>query len=141
MTQSVDLVEAVVKYPARNPIDTQYGERINVVVTTPEGEQIKLWGKPGEEIANLKKGQKVVLARDVKGYKLAKISPTTSPENSSKKPWTDDQKRDLATKAKDHAALLGYCLKLAKTELSEYCQNSEDLRTLGITIYLSALKN
>ncbi len=64
MTQSVDLVEAVVKYPARNPIDTQYGERINVVVTTPEGEQIKLWGKPGEEIANLKKGQKVVLARD-----------------------------------------------------------------------------
>jgi hypothetical protein len=46
MAQSIQLIEATVKYSAGKVFTTQYGAHINAVLTTAEGEKIKLWGNP-----------------------------------------------------------------------------------------------
>lgn len=85
------LITATVKYSAGQPRQTQYGERINAVLTLPDGDEHKVWGNPGDAtIASLRKGQQVQLLKTPKGYKLVTTStePTTSADrpNSSTPP-------------------------------------------------------
>lgn len=74
---SVALITATVKYAAK-PCTTQYGDRINAVITLPNGEEVKLWGKPEDRsIADLKRGQSVQLIQDAKGYKILEAAAPT----------------------------------------------------------------
>lgn len=146
MAQSIELVTGTVKYTAGQPRQTQYGERINVLVTLAEGSEQRLWGNPGDAVlTSLRKGQQVQLAKDHKGYKL--IADAQQPSNGSNgkgktwQGWSDEEKRAIAAKVSDHADLLAFCLKTAREKLSSYCQTSEDIRALATTLYLSALKS
>jgi len=47
------LVKGRVKFPAGRVFNTQYGERINIVVELPDKQEIKLWGKPGDIIGTI----------------------------------------------------------------------------------------
>jgi hypothetical protein len=68
---TTSLTTGKVKYTAGTPRDYGHGDRINVVITpTNGGEDIKVWGRPGEAIAQLKKGESVTLSYDGKNYKL-----------------------------------------------------------------------
>ncbi|MCS7031457.1 MAG: hypothetical protein NZL92_08010 [Gloeomargarita sp. SKYG116] len=69
------LIKAKVKFPAKGPIQTQYGERINVIVTLPDGTEQKLWGSPGSVLASYAKGEEIVLALENGKYKVVEIPP------------------------------------------------------------------
>lgn len=64
----MQLVTATVKYPAREPRDTKFGPRINAVVALGNGEEVRIWGRPGQEpLATLTRDQAVQVVQDHKG--------------------------------------------------------------------------
>jgi hypothetical protein len=128
---TLNIIQGTVKYAAGPARETKNGPRINVVVTLADGEEIKLWGDPGDPaLTPLKKGNAVQLVKNAKGtgYSLLDTSPTTpaappamvpAPEYSPRqretwKPWSDDQKKELAAKVDQEADLMKYCLQTAR---------------------------
>jgi hypothetical protein len=129
---SLTIIQGTVKYAAGPARDTKNGPRINVVVTLPDGEETKLWGDPGDpSLTPLKKGNAVQLVKNAKGtgYSLldtapttpaAPLAPTPAPGNSPRqqtevfKPWTDEDKKQLAAKIDQDAELMKYCLQTAR---------------------------
>lgn len=78
--KTIAIVNGVVKWEARSPLETKYGPRINVVVTLDSGEEIKLWGNPDDPIlTHLVKGQRLTLLQDDKGYKIADMATLSNP--------------------------------------------------------------
>jgi hypothetical protein len=72
----INLYAGKVKFAAgQTPLQTQYGPRINAVVTLEQtGEDIKLWGNPGSAIAHLRKGETISVAQNEKGqWQLASL--------------------------------------------------------------------
>jgi hypothetical protein len=68
MAQALTLTYGRVKYIPGEPRQTSHGMRINAVITLPLGEEIKLWGDPGDPaLTALTKGQQVALAQNAKG--------------------------------------------------------------------------
>jgi hypothetical protein len=137
---SLTIVQGTVKYAAGPARETKNGPRINVLVTLADGEEIKLWGDPGDPaLTPLKKGQSVQLVKNAKGngYSLLDTSPTTPAAPPAKvpeqlrreapapgcsprqqpdvfKPWTDEEKKQLAAKVDQEADLMKYCLQTAR---------------------------
>jgi hypothetical protein len=129
---TLNIIQGTVKYAAGPARDTKNGPRINVLVTLPNGEESKLWGDPGDpSLTPLKKGQNVQLVKNAKGtgYSLLDTSPTTpaappamvpapgySPRQQPDvfKPWTDEEKKQLAAKVDQNAELMKYCLQTAR---------------------------
>ena len=55
------------KYPAK-AYDTQYGRRVNAVFTTPDGEELKIWGNAGlSSLESVVQGQSYQLEFDAMG--------------------------------------------------------------------------
>lgn len=152
MAQALQLTYGRVKYSANEPRQTTHGLRINSVISLPSGEEIKLWGDPGDPVLTaLKKGQQVALAQNAKGNWQLVNQQEQSPhpsqndavQNQSEQwlDWTPEEKRALAAKIQAHAKLFRYCLEQARENCSEFCETSEDLRAIATTLYLEALKN
>lgn len=132
------LINAKVKYPSREPKDYGNGERINIVVTASTGEEIKLWGKPTDAIALLKKGESVQIIFDGKNHKLLEPeSSTVKPESTTDIVWTADYKRAIANQITQSADLLAFCLETAKSKFMEpgLIQSEESLTTLATTLF------
>ena len=128
---TLNIIQGTVKYAAGPARETKNGPRINVVVTLADGEETKLWGDPGDPaLAPLKKGNAVQLVKNAKGtgYSLLDTSPTPPAAPPAKapelgysprqretwKPWSDDQKKELAAKVDQEADLMKYCLQTAR---------------------------
>ena len=125
---SLTIVQGTVKYAAGPARETKNGPRINVVVTLADGEETKLWGDPGDPaLTPLKKGNAVQLVKNAKGtgYSLLDTAPMTpapapapgySPRQQRDvfKPWTDEEKKQLAAKTDQDADLLSYFLQTAR---------------------------
>jgi hypothetical protein len=135
---TVQLVKGMVKFPAREPRDYGYGERINVVVSLADGEEIKIWGKPGDPIEGLTKNQPVTLAFDGKSYKLADSAPT-APDRSSPG-IAPDTKRAIASYVEDLAALYKFCFDTAASKLSDRIQDQEAIKDVATTLFLTACR-
>jgi hypothetical protein len=135
---TVQLVKGMVKFPAREPRDYGYGERINVVVSLADGEEVKIWGKPGDPIEGLSKGQPVTLAYDGKSYKLADSAPT-APDRSSPG-IAADTKRAIASYVEDLAALYVFCFDTAAAKLSDRIQDADAIKDVATTLFLSACR-
>jgi hypothetical protein len=153
MPQAIQLTTGKVKYTPGTPRDTQYGPRINAVLTLPDGTEAKLWGDPDDaSLLALKKGESVQLAKNAKGnWQLASAAPVEAPSNVQgavmpTKPnqatqlLTDDEKRAIAAKVTENAELFKYCLEQARQHCSEYLETSEDLRSVATTLFLQAVK-
>lgn len=55
------------KYPAK-AYDTEYGRRVNAVFTTPDGEELKIWGNVGQSsLESVVQGQSYQLELDAMG--------------------------------------------------------------------------
>jgi hypothetical protein len=66
-----NIVNAIVKYPAREPRLNRFGRlRINVVCTLPDGADTTLWANPDDPIATLRKGDRCILVEHPNGYNL-----------------------------------------------------------------------
>jgi hypothetical protein len=113
MAKTLNIIQGVVKYAAGPARETKNGPRINVVITLPSGEDIKLWGDPGDAVLTpLRKGNPVQLIEKPsgKGYSILDSSPaaTTIPQAKSSalgnsprqqetwRPWTEQEKKELA---------------------------------------------
>jgi hypothetical protein len=151
MPQAIQLTTGKVKYTPGTPRDTQYGPRINAVLTLPDGTEAKLWGDPDDaSLLALKKGESVQLAKNAKGnWQLASAPPVEAPSNNTVTPTkpnqstqllSDDEKRAIAAKVSENAKLMKYCLQQAREHCSEYLETSEDLRSVATTLFLQAVK-
>ncbi|WP_416667922.1 hypothetical protein [Egbenema bharatensis] len=86
MVATAMLISGKVKYAAGKPRQTIYGDRINVMITLSTGEDVRLWGNPGDpSLTPLRKGQDVSLMQNGKGYKLVSHSDS-APINGSDRP-------------------------------------------------------
>ena len=152
MTQSIQLLSGVVKFGAGKAFQTQYGERVNCVITLASGEEAKLWGNPDDAaLLALKKGQQVQLMKDQKGYKLISEAtpetPQASPQASSGSngkrlppTWTDDEKRAIASRTEQQAKFLRYCYDQINAQFAGQPLSEESIRTLAITLYIQSSK-
>ena len=155
---SLTIVQGTVKYAAGPARETKNGPWINVVVTLADGEETKLWGDPGDPaLTPLKKGQSVQVVKNAKGtgYSLLDTSPGTpaatpalvpapgySPRQQPDvfKPWTDDEKRELAAKIDKESDLLRYCLQTARKKFvdSGLIENEASVCSLASVLFLHA---
>ena len=149
MAQPITLTYGRVKYTPGEPRQTTHGMRINAVITLPSGEEVKLWGDPGDPaLTALKKNQQVSLAQNAKGnWQLVQQPDESQPSNGNQvvqnqhQPWGDDEKRAIATKVTENAKLMKFCLQQAREHCSEYLETSEDLRAVATTLFLSVTKS
>lgn len=145
---TASLTHATVKFPAGRVVETQYGDRINVVFTpTNGGEDIKLWGKPDDpRLTSLKRGNPVQLIHDGKGYKLLETAqPMTTaaqlPQPTTQTPeWSDERKRAIAAQIKRNARLFRFCYDQAKDAFEGEALEVEDLRAIATTLFIQALR-
>ncbi|NEP00876.1 MAG: hypothetical protein F6K58_19865 [Symploca sp. SIO2E9] len=133
---------AQVKYPAGRTVETKYGSRINVVLTLPNGEDVKLWSNPDDQaLTSLRKGQAVQVAQGIKGgWQLLQTQENGVTQNQSHSTWTNEDKKQIAAKVTEHAKLMKYCLEQAKAHCGEYLETSEDLRAIATTLFLSVTR-
>lgn len=126
---AITLVRATVKYPVGKTLDTQHGQRINVVLTLPDGTEHKEWSHPDDRfLRSLKKGDTVQVVKDGDRCKLLKmekpqgeyrvpgepspIPPSPTPPSgttASATRWSKEHKQRIAEEAKQRAALIRYC--------------------------------
>ena len=137
------ILTAKVKFPPRN-ITTQYGPRVNVGLTTPDGENITLWSKPEDPtLLQLSRGQEVQVCQDEKGkYKLLEQQSKASPSKPLPKAteWTPDEKKALATRVSQHADLLRYCLETSRNRFGDLLEQEESIRALATTLFIQAVR-
>jgi hypothetical protein len=148
MAQTLNLTYGRVKFTAGQPKQTQYGMRINVVVTLPDGEELKLWGDPGDPaLSSLTKGQQVQLAQNAKGnwqlvqQQQSQESPPQQDNGNGTAPtgWTPEEKRAIASRVEEKAKLMKFCLEQARKHCGEYLESSEDLRAVAIVLFGEAV--
>ncbi|MBW4474748.1 MAG: hypothetical protein KME45_30870 [Stenomitos rutilans HA7619-LM2] len=145
------LISGKVKYAAGHPKQTQYGERINVVISRLDGgEDIKLWGNPGDAIAHLRKGEDVSLLHDGKGYKLVATAPT-QPNGNGKAPpsakpstpetWSEDHRAMVFDELKRRAGVLTCCheemrKRFLHPQTGELMVSEETLQKYAVSLFL-----
>ena len=136
---TVQLVKGMVKFPAREPRDYGYGDRINVVVSLADGAEVKVWGKPGDPIEGLTKNQPVTLVYDGKGYKLAD-TPDRSSATVPSPGIAPDTKRAIAAYVEDLANLYSFCFDTAAAKLSDRINDRDAIKDVATTLFLSACR-
>lgn len=79
------VLKGIVKYAAGPPREGQYGPSINILVTLDEGYDVRVYGKPGDPIEQLKAKQSVQLIEDKGKYKLIEEEvPAQQPQPTEK---------------------------------------------------------
>lgn len=144
-----------VKFTPGKVFETQYGQRINAVVTVAEtGEEIKLWGSPGDStLIALTNGQQVSLAQGQKGWQLLSVPPAedsapTSSGNGKAQahaPLDPEQKKQVAAYIDQMADLYGYCLKQVVnrqlTDIDVTLPDTEErVRAVATTLFIQACR-
>lgn len=71
------VIKARVKFGPSKPEMTAHGEKINIVVTLPNGNDLKLWGTPDSALAQYKKGDEILLTYQDGRYRLVEVESTT----------------------------------------------------------------
>lgn len=151
MAQALTVHTATVKFPAGKTFTTQYGDRVNAVLTLDDGEEIKLWGNPGDpNLTALKKGQQVAVVQDQKGWKLLNTPPAEDShpavENRNGKaiahtPLSADEKRAIASYIDQIADLYSYCAKVAATKCADPNDPyEENIRAIATTLFIQTVK-
>ena len=152
MAQALTVHQATVKFPAGKTFTTQYGDRVNAVLVIPAtGEEIKLWGNPGDPtLTALKKGQQIAVVQDQKGWKLlntplsedSQAQPGNGNGNGkAHTPLDPDQKRAIAAYIDQIADLYSYCSKVAATKCVDPSNPyEEDIRAIATTLFIQTVK-
>lgn len=136
------LVTATVKYTPREPKDYGNGPRINAVVTTATGEDVKVWGNADDEaLKALSKKQSVQLLFDGKGYKLVETeqpvsTPTTAPQSTvADSDGIAQAKRAIASDITEMANLYGFCYGEAKRVLEPHGATTEGIQGCAFRLW------
>lgn len=144
MTQ---VLTAQVKFPAKE-FDTQYGPRLNAKIALSNGEEIKLWGNPGDSVLkSLRKGQSIQVVKDDKGkYSLVEQAPATGQPPVAEAQALDtgelgeDTKNVIASYITNRADLYAFCYKQAYRSLGELGVTEETIKCAASTLYIATQK-
>jgi hypothetical protein len=142
---TTSLVQGKVKYAPGKPKQTQYGERINAVITLADGQEVKLWGNPDDAITQLRKGESVTLSHDGKSYKFvgkslqATENPTEPSPNAER--WSDDHRSHIFKELQRRAGVLACCHQEVKKRFTnpqngELAITEESMQKYVISLYL-----
>lgn len=136
----MQLLEAEVKYPGR-VCNTKFGERMNAVFVSPNGEEITVWSSTNyAPLFVLKRGDKAQLVRDSKGnYRLVEAPTVVNNSDSNEAGWTPEEKRAIATKIEQQAKLMRFCIQTAQRRFEDLVP-PEDIRPLATTLFLQAVR-
>lgn len=117
------------------------------MVIPQTGEEIKLWGNPGDPaLTALKKGQQVAIAQDQKGWKLlntppaedSQVEPGNGKAATLHTPLTPDEKKAVANYLDQLGDLYGYCQRVAVAK--NLAEEAEDIRAIATTLFIQAVK-
>jgi hypothetical protein len=116
------LTTATIKFPVAKIFDGQYGPSCNVLVTMPDGSELKIWGKP-DELQSYRRGDSIALLRDPKTgkFKPVAIAQTPQPANhpapqaTAPKPGPD--KAAIADFIQSQARLYSFCYQQARAAM------------------------
>jgi hypothetical protein len=145
MAQPITLTYGRVKYTPGEPRQTSHGMRINAVITLPSGEEIKLWGDPGDPtLTVLKKNQQVALAQNAKGnWQLVQQQDEpqqTNNGNGQTQPmWEPEDREVMAARIEHRAKVMRYCLIKAKEHCGDLV-DEEGVREIATSLFIEALK-
>jgi hypothetical protein len=147
MAQTLNLTYGRVKYTPGEPRQTSHGMRINAVITLPSGEEVKLWGDPGDPaLTALKKNQQVALAQNAKGnWQLVQQQETPQQTNNgsgqNQQGWEPEDREIIAAKIEHRAKVMRYCILKAQEHCGDLVESEESIRAIAATLFLAALKH
>lgn len=150
-------VQATVKFAPGEPRDTKNGPKINALVVLPSGEEVRIWGNPGEQpIASWTKGQQVLLEQKgqywniAKGQPSAPVQPAPSVNQAAREVArfdlnTDEVRNAMYQRARDMADLYKYIHeRLAKGDpndlLDLYNLPKGDCQPATATIFIQLMR-
>lgn len=146
MAQPITLTYGRVKYTPGEPRQTSHGMRINAVITLPSGEEIKLWGDPGDPaLTALKKNQQVALAQNAKGnWQLVQqqdesVATTGNNPAQNQHSWEPEDRELMAARIEHRAKVMRYCLIKAKEHCGDLV-DEEGIRAIATSLFIEALK-
>ncbi len=133
------LVNATVKFPSRE-VNTRFGKRINLVLVTDSGEEIKQWGEPNDQaLTSLAKNQKVVLLKDNDKYKIVNgNAPSHQPAANAQSP-KNELDSNLCNKARKYIEFYDFCLKEVQKEIT-VLQDEDSIRTVATSIFIQTVR-
>ena len=115
------------------------------MITLPSGEEIKLWGDPGDPtLTVLKKNQQVALAQNAKGnWQLVQQQDEpqqTNNGNGQTQPmWEPEDREVMAARIEHRAKVMRYCLIKAKEHCGDLV-DEEGVREIATSLFIEALK-
>jgi hypothetical protein len=146
MAQPITLTYGRVKYTPGEPRQTSHGMRINAVITLPSGEEIKLWGDPGDPaLTALKKNQQVALAQNAKGnwqlvQQQEEPQQTNNGNGQTQPMWEPEDREITAARIEQRAKVFRYCLIKAKEHCGDLVESEESIRAIATSLFIEALK-
>ena len=147
MAQALTLTYGRVKYIPGEPRQTSHGMRINAVITLPLGEEIKLWGDPGDPaLTALTKGQQVALAQNAKGgWQLVQQQETPQQHQNgtvrNQQGWEPEDRETIAAKIEHRAKVMRYCLLKAQEHCGDLVESEESIRAIATSLFIEVLKH
>ncbi len=147
MAQALTLTYGRVKYIPGEPRQTSHGMRINAVITLPLGEEIKLWGDPGDPaLTALTKGQQVALAQNAKGgWQLVQQQETPQQHQNgtvqNQQGWEPEDREIIAAKIEHRAKVMRYCLLKAQEHCGDLVESEESIRAIASSLFIEVLKH
>jgi hypothetical protein len=121
--------------------------RINAVITLPLGEEIKLWGDPGDPaLTALTKGQQVALAQNAKGgWQLVQQQETPQQHQhgtvQNQQGWEPEDREIIAAKIEHRAKVMRYCLLKAQEHCGDLVESEESIRAIATSLFIEVLKH
>ncbi len=146
MAQPITLTYGRVKYTPGEPRQTSHGMRINAVITLPSGEEVKLWGDPGDPaLTALAKGQQVALAQNSKGgWQLVQQQETQQQAqngNGQNQPmWEPEDRETIAARIEHRAKVFRYCLIKAKESCGDLVESVVCILAIATCLFIEAFK-
>lgn len=135
------LVNATVKFPFRE-VNTKFGKRINLVLVTDAGEEIKQWGEPNDaSLTSLAKNQKVILLKENDKYKIIPAE-SSSPQPTVVEPevWDTELKQTLFKEAKQYISFYDFCLKEVQKQITTL-KDEESVRAIATSVFIQTMRS
>lgn len=135
MATPVTLTYGKVKYPALEPRQTSRGLRINVVIVLENGEEVKLWGDPGDNtLTPLIKNQRVALVKNSKNnWQIVENRTQAFDSNEVADANKIQQKEKLTIEEK--AKIVNKCLIAAYNYCGEMLKSENSL--VNVALFLA----
>ena len=129
------LIQATVS-KASKQIHTKFGERLVLNCLTQTGEEVTVWGNPGDgNLLNRYPKEPVNLAVNDKG-KYSVVEQFTKFATSPSTP-NDSKAEDIKEYAQRLAKLYSYCFKTAKAELNNSELPIESIKDIATTLFIT----